>query len=88
MEGDKHKSLALKARKIYNEQLKQALEASCRGQFVAIDADSGEYFLGSTPLDAIKNGKLKYPEKAFHVMKVGYKAAILLKRRSLWWLQE
>jgi hypothetical protein len=83
MEGNNHKSLAIKAKEIYNEQLKQALEKSYRGQFVAIDADSGEYFLGSTPLEAIKNGKLKYPEKAFHVIKVGYKAAILLKGRSL-----
>jgi hypothetical protein len=79
MKGDNHKALAVKARKIYNERLKPTLEASCHGQFVAIDADSGEYFLSSTPLEAIKNGRLKYPEKAFHVMKVGYKAAILLK---------
>ena len=75
-----HKALAVKARAIYSQRLKQTLEACCRGQFVAIEVDSGDYFLGSTPLEAIKNGKAKYPEKAFHVMKVGYKAAVLLKR--------
>jgi hypothetical protein len=74
-----HKALAVKARAIYSQRLKQTLEACCRGQFVAIEVDSGDYFLGSTPLEAIKNGKAKYPEKAFHVMKVGYKAAVLLK---------
>jgi hypothetical protein len=80
MAEDGHKALALKARAIYSQRLKQSLEICCRGQFVAIEVDSGDYFLGSTPLEAIKNGKVKYPKKAFHVMKVGYKAAVLLKR--------
>ena len=80
-----HKTLAIKARRIYNEQLKGTLEACCRGQFVAIEADSGDYFLGPTPLEAIKGGKFKYPGRSFHVMKVGYKAAILLKRSRVAW---
>jgi hypothetical protein len=79
-----NKASAVKAREIYNERLKDSLEPCCRGQFVAVEADSGDYFLGSTPLEAINNGKARYPEKVFHVMKVGYKAAILLKR----WRQE
>lgn len=74
-----HKALATKARTIYSQRLKKTLEACCHGQFVAIEVDSGDYFLGSTPLEAIKNGKVKHPEKAFHIMKVGYKAAVLLK---------
>jgi hypothetical protein len=85
MQKNNHKALAIKARKIYNERLKQTLELSSRGQFVAIEVDTGDYFLGSTPLEAIKNGKQKHPKKVFHVMKVGYKAAILLKKRSLQW---
>jgi hypothetical protein len=75
-----HKALAVQARAIYSRRLKQVLEGCCRGQFVAIEVDSEDYFLGSTPLEAIEKGKAKYPEKAFHVMKVGYKAAVLLKR--------
>ena len=82
MAENNHKALAVKGRKIYAERLKQNLETSFHGQFVAIEVDSGDYFLGSTPLEAIEKGKLKYPDKVFHVMKVGYKAAILLKRRS------
>ena len=38
------RALASKARKIDHEQLKQALEASSRGKFVAIEANSGDYF--------------------------------------------
>ncbi len=79
MGGNNHKVLASKARKIYHERLKDNLEAKSRGQFVAIEADSGDYFLGSTPLEAVDNGKRRYPKKIFHVMKVGYKAAFMLK---------
>lgn len=79
MRENHHKAFATKARKIYNEQLKRTLEPGFYGQFVAIEVESGDYFLGHTPLEAIKNGKQKYPKKLFHVMKVGYKAAILLK---------
>jgi hypothetical protein len=85
MTENNHKALATEARRIYNQQLKGTLEACCRGQFVAIEIDSGDYFLGGTPLEAIKSGKAKHPGKAFHVMKVGYKAAVLLKRRSFEW---
>jgi hypothetical protein len=84
-EKSEHRGLAVKARKIYDQQLKGTLEACCRGQFVAIEVDSGDYFLGPTPLEAIKGGKSRYPEKSFHVMKVGYKAAVLLKRRRVKW---
>ena len=80
-----NKALAIKARRIYHEQLKGTLEACCRGQFVAIEVDSGDYFLGLTPLEAINGGKFKYPEKSFHVMKVGYKAAVMLKRWGIKW---
>lgn len=83
MGGNGHKALAAKARTIYSQRLKQTLEAYCRGQYVAIEVDSEDYFLGSTPLEAINNGKAKYPQKAFHVMKVGYKAAVLLKKWSV-----
>jgi hypothetical protein len=82
MGASNHKTLAVKARKIYSERLKRELETCCRGQFVAVEVDSGDYFLAPTPLEAINSGKSNYPEKPFHVMKVGYKAAILLKRRK------
>lgn len=80
MDRDNNKELARKAREIYHERLKSVLEASFYGQFVAIEIDSGDYFLGSSPLEAIKKGKQRYPNKVFHVMKVGFKAALILKK--------
>lgn len=68
MEAHNHKERAVQARKIYNKKWKQILESSAKGKFVAIEVDSGSYFLGSTPLEAIKNGKKTFPQKMFHVM--------------------
>jgi len=82
MKRDNHKVLVSKARKIYNERLKDTLEAKSHGQFVAIEADSGDFFLGSTPLEAVNSGKWRHPKKTFHVMKVGYRAAFMLKGGS------
>lgn len=78
-----HHNLALKARKIYHDRLHSELETRALGQFVAIEVDSGDYFLGATPLEAIDLGEKKYPQKLFHVMKVGSKATFILKRGSI-----
>ncbi len=76
---ERNVSVAERARELYHEHLKQTLEASSFGQFVAIEVESGEYFLGSTPLMAIKNAQKKYATKSFHVMKIGYNAALRMK---------
>ena len=74
-------SLSLRGGEIYDKRLKQTLEPAYRGKFVAIEVDSEDYFLGSTPLEAIDKGKQKYPSKVFFLARVGYRAAFLLKRR-------
>jgi len=48
---------------------------------MAIEVDSEEYFLGSTPIQAINNAKKKYSAKTFHIIKIGYDAALLMKGR-------
>ena len=78
-----HHNLALQGRRIYSERLRSSLETSAQGQFVAIEVDSGDYFLGATPLEAIDLGEKKYPQKLFHVMKVGSKATFILKRERI-----
>ena len=62
------------------KDLFQKLDAELRekyhGKFVAIDADSGEYFLGDTTMDADKQARTKYPGKVFYVGRIGHRAAI------------
>lgn len=78
MRGRNSEALAARGRKIYNDRLRQALEKSAYGLFVAIEVDSGNYFLGSTPLESIERGKQRYPDKVFHLIRVGYKTAFML----------
>ncbi len=68
------KMLAQEGEKIYQSRLKRKLEGKHRGKIVAIDVDSGKYFMGKTVLEAVEKGRQKYPNKLFHVIRVGYPA--------------
>ena len=46
------------------------------GKFMAIDAASGDYFLGDTMIEADTKARAKYPGKVFYVGRIGYRAAI------------
>lgn len=64
--------IAERGEKIYQEQLKDILEKDHQGAFVAIDVESGKYFLGQSPEEAIENAKKEVPDKIFHLIRIGY----------------
>lgn len=64
------------ANQIY-EQIKEKLKG-WEGKFVAIDVESGDYFLGANPLEAHKKGQKKHPYKKFFYKRVGSKAAFVV----------
>lgn len=43
-----------------------------KGKIVAIDADSGSYFIGDSELDAYKLAIKKYPNKQFIFKRIGF----------------
>lgn len=47
------------------------LEPTHRGEAVAIEVDSGEYFLGKTGLEATEKAREKFPDKLFYVARIG-----------------
>jgi hypothetical protein len=61
-------------RRIYEERLKSALEPVHRDEFVAIQPQSGDYFLGRTLAEAIRAARHAYPDRLTHVMRVGHPA--------------
>lgn len=65
--------MAEKGRAIY-ARIKDELEKEHKGELVAIDVDSGDYFLGKTPIEATTKGRKKYPDKSFYVMRIGHRA--------------
>ncbi len=69
------KSVIARAKEIYAHQLQADLESRCRDRFVAIEPESGEYFLGDTFDEAVKSARTKYPARLSHTIKIGHDAA-------------
>ena len=67
-----------KAEMIYEARLQALLEPEHEIEFVAIEPESGEYFLGKTLNDAARAARLLHPGRLTHVMRVGHKTAIHL----------
>jgi hypothetical protein len=70
------KKLAEEAEKLYEEKLRPELESKHKGEIVVIDAESGDYFLGSTLQEANESARKKYPNN-----EVGYPAVYSFSSR-------
>ena len=64
-----------RAKRIYAEQLQAVLEPQHRDRFVAIEPESGEYFLGDTFDEAVKSARAKHPCRLSHTILIGHRAA-------------
>jgi hypothetical protein len=62
------------------QEIKQELEPKHHGAYVMIEVDSGDYFIGETPEEALRQARMLHPNKAFYLIRIGYKAAHKLKR--------
>jgi hypothetical protein len=67
-----------RAKQIYAERLRAALEADHRGRFVAIEPVSGDYFLADTLDGAVRAARAKHPARLSHTIRVGHPAAVHL----------
>ena len=64
------------AKQFYAKNLKAALEPSHNGKFVAIELESGNYFLGKTLSEAIQAAREAYPSRLAPTLRVGAEPAI------------
>lgn len=67
-----------RAERIYEQRLAGLLEADHRNEFVAIEPDSGSYFLGRTLTEAMRAARDAFPDRLLHAMRVGHKTALHL----------
>jgi hypothetical protein len=72
------KSVIERAKRIYAERLRAVLEPHHLNQFVAIEPDSGEYFVGDTFDEAVKSARAKHPSRLSHTIRIGHRAAFHL----------
>ena len=66
--------IAARGQEIYDKKLRSKLEPEYRGQIVAIEIDSEDYFLGASVVEAVKEAKKRYSDKLFYFVKVGFPA--------------
>ena len=59
-----------KGQEIYT-QISADLEQDHRGEALAIEVDTREFFLGKTGLEATDRARKKYPDKVFFVARIG-----------------
>ena len=72
------KSVIERAKRIYAAQLQAVLEPQHRNRFVAIEPESGEYFLADTFDEAVKLAWAKHPSRLSHTIWIGHRAAFHL----------
>ena len=72
------KAVIERAKRLYAEHLQAVLEPQHRNRFVAIEPESGEYFLGDTFDEAVRSARAKYPSRLSHTLRIGHRAAFHL----------
>ncbi|RLG23815.1 hypothetical protein DRN76_04870 [Methanosarcinales archaeon] len=73
------KELCFKGEKIYVE-IKETLEPTLNSKFVAIEVDSGDYFIGNDAIETTERAKKRYPDSTFFLVRIGHSAAFKTNR--------
>ncbi len=68
-------SLAENGRKFYEEKLKSLLEPQQNGRFIAIEPESGAYFIAETGSRVMQKALAALPGQQFYFGRIGYRAA-------------
>lgn len=68
--------VAERARRIYDERLRADLEAQHPGRYVAVEPESGDFFLADTFDAAADAAQAAHPDRRSHVLRVGHAAAL------------
>jgi hypothetical protein len=76
MVSDETKSVISRAKEVYDQRLRRDLEANHTGEYVAIEPDSGEFFVAPTFDAAVKLARSTHPYKLSHTIRIGHAASI------------
>lgn len=67
--------LAEKSKAFYERELKERLEATEKGKFVAIEPETESYFVDKDGTKALLRAREAFPDKLFFLIRIGYEAA-------------
>jgi hypothetical protein len=74
MLSDETKWVIERAKQIYAQQLQADLESQHKDRFVAIEPESGEYFLADNFDEAVESARTKYPKRLSYTIRIGHPA--------------
>ncbi len=78
MVSEKTADVANRAKQLYEVHLRNHLEQTHRNDFVAIEPDSGDYFLGKTLSEAIQSSRAVHPDRLAFALRIGHNTAITI----------
>ncbi len=67
--------LAEKSKAFYERELKNRLEPTEKGKFVAIEPETESYFVDKDGTKALLQAREAFPDKLFFLIRIGYEAA-------------
>jgi hypothetical protein len=73
-----------RAQAIYDRDLKAQLEASRPNEFVAIDPDTGDHFVGKTMSEASRAARNARPDAIPLLIRIGHETAVQIGGLSTW----
>jgi hypothetical protein len=65
-----------RAQAIYDQTLRQVLEANHSGEYVAIEPDSGDHFVASTLSSAIHAARAVHPARMAFAIRIGHPTTV------------
>lgn len=65
------KEIVARAKEIYARKYQKQFEEQLSGKYVAIDVESEEAYVGDTEMEAFENAKAAFPDRLFHLIKIG-----------------
>jgi hypothetical protein len=66
--------VASRAKKIYDERLRAQLESTNLNAYVAIEPESGEFFVANSLREADDAAQMKFPNRLTYVLRIGHNA--------------
>lgn len=74
--------IAKRGQALYDQQVRGEVELNHKGKYLVLDIETGEYEVDVGELAALKRAKVKNPDAALYILRVGYPSAHRVGRQG------
>jgi hypothetical protein len=75
--------IAERGQALYDRTIRDRLDVSTRGKFLALDIDTGDYEIDADERSALKRALAKHPDAALYLLRIGHPTAYRLGRKAV-----